>query len=272
MSTCPWEAFKLGLSPTVPVVDAPEGNPCSYLKIETGEDDASAIVRQRGIRARIQNGHWLIVEFDARVSGTNPNAAAVVKFNITGADEFTGEIPNSGDWVHYILAVEVTDLAPNEEQFVDIEFAVFCENKTLDIDNVECRRSAFSCDPDPCSDLDVPLLPCEEATASVLLERIDDLCCLGDINQDGVVGIIDLLLLIAAWTGPVETCCCPEDLNGDGHVDTLDQLILQANWGPCGGPPQQVPIEIQKCLDRNLPDDPKDAARCIAKLTPEPTT
>lgn len=49
----------------------------------------------------------------------------------------------------------------------------------------------------------------------------------GDINLDGVVDVLDLLLLLAAW-GPCPQC--PEDLNGDGLVDVQDLLILLANW------------------------------------------
>ncbi len=101
--------------------------------------------------------------------------------------------------------------------------------------------------------------------------RLDDPCCPADLNGDGTVGIIDVLLLLAAWTGPNETCCCPEDLNGDEHVVITDLLILLAAWGPCPEPGQQVPIEVQKCLDKYLPEDPRGAARCVAKLTTETT-
>jgi hypothetical protein len=49
----------------------------------------------------------------------------------------------------------------------------------------------------------------------------------GDLNQDGVVDVQDLLLLFQAW-GPCEDC--PADLNGDGWVDATDLLILLSNW------------------------------------------
>ena len=50
---------------------------------------------------------------------------------------------------------------------------------------------------------------------------------LGDLNDDGIVNVIDLLQLLAAW-GPCPAC--PEDLNTDGEVSILDLLILLANW------------------------------------------
>jgi hypothetical protein len=50
----------------------------------------------------------------------------------------------------------------------------------------------------------------------------------GDINDDGGVDVLDLLMLLDAWGN-----CpgCPEDLNDDGTVSILDLLILLDNWG-----------------------------------------
>ncbi|MCZ6445696.1 MAG: FG-GAP-like repeat-containing protein [Planctomycetota bacterium] len=54
--------------------------------------------------------------------------------------------------------------------------------------------------------------------------------CPADLDGDGVVGILDLLSLLAAWgTDPGG----PPDLDGDGTVGILDLLALVANWGPC---------------------------------------
>ena len=52
----------------------------------------------------------------------------------------------------------------------------------------------------------------------------------GDIDEDGVVGITDLLALLAAW-GPCGDCDnCPADLNGGCSVSVTDLLLLLANW------------------------------------------
>ncbi len=48
---------------------------------------------------------------------------------------------------------------------------------------------------------------------------------LGDLNHDGVVGIVDLLILLAAWGGPEHG-----DLDADCTVGINDLLILLANW------------------------------------------
>ena len=61
----------------------------------------------------------------------------------------------------------------------------------------------------------------------------DDAPLLGDIDGDGIVGIADFLMLLAAW-GPCPDPCppsCPADLDGDCTVGINDFLILLANWG-----------------------------------------
>ncbi|MCZ6493755.1 MAG: choice-of-anchor B family protein [Planctomycetota bacterium] len=56
-------------------------------------------------------------------------------------------------------------------------------------------------------------------------------CSLGDLDGDGTVGIIDLLILLSEW-GPCPDPPdeCPADLDGDGAVGILDLLTLLANW------------------------------------------
>jgi hypothetical protein len=51
-----------------------------------------------------------------------------------------------------------------------------------------------------------------------------------DINGDGVVDVLDLLILLDAW-GACKSCDCPADLNGDCAIDVLDLLFLLDNWG-----------------------------------------
>ena len=49
----------------------------------------------------------------------------------------------------------------------------------------------------------------------------------GDVDGDGVVGVNDLLAIIAAW-GPCSGCS--EDITGDGVVDVNDLLAGLAAW------------------------------------------
>ncbi|MHC4275124.1 MAG: DUF3466 family protein, partial [Planctomycetota bacterium] len=55
----------------------------------------------------------------------------------------------------------------------------------------------------------------------------------GDINGDGMVGILDFLLMLGAWGRCPGPCppTCPADLDGDCLVNINDFLILLANWG-----------------------------------------
>ena len=49
----------------------------------------------------------------------------------------------------------------------------------------------------------------------------------GDANGDGMVGILDILIVIADW-GPCDGCA--GDQNGDGQASILDILLMIANW------------------------------------------
>jgi hypothetical protein len=50
----------------------------------------------------------------------------------------------------------------------------------------------------------------------------------GDLNGDGVINVLDILVVVADW-GPC-TGTCESDLNDDGFVNVLDLLIVIANW------------------------------------------
>ena len=52
----------------------------------------------------------------------------------------------------------------------------------------------------------------------------------GDIDGNGVVGVSDLLILLAQW-GECSSENCPADIDGDGSVNVQDLLVLLANWG-----------------------------------------
>ena len=53
----------------------------------------------------------------------------------------------------------------------------------------------------------------------------------GDINNDGVVNILDLLEVVANWgaSGPPRTI--PADVDGSGVVDIGDLLFVVSHWG-----------------------------------------
>jgi hypothetical protein len=54
-----------------------------------------------------------------------------------------------------------------------------------------------------------------------------------DINGDGVVDVVDFLILLASWGPcPEPPDSCAADCNGDGEVNVIDFLAVLANWGP----------------------------------------
>ena len=84
----------------------------------------------------------------------------------------------------------------------------------------------------------IPLLMPDLVIAHLLTPRLDTLlnetpypggACPGDTNGDLVVGILDLLGLLAAWgsNDPIF------DLDGDGTVGITDFLAILAAWGDC---------------------------------------
>ena len=59
--------------------------------------------------------------------------------------------------------------------------------------------------------------------------------CCGDVDHDGVTGIVDLLESLADWGRcPPEPEPCPADFDDDDIVGISDFELLLANWrGPC---------------------------------------
>jgi hypothetical protein len=57
--------------------------------------------------------------------------------------------------------------------------------------------------------------------------------CPGDTNGDGVVDVIDIVMVILDWGSPDGK----GDVNGDGISNVQDLVIVILNWGPCPEPP-----------------------------------
>jgi hypothetical protein len=56
--------------------------------------------------------------------------------------------------------------------------------------------------------------------------------CTGDITDDNIVNVGDLLEVVI-WWGECPAGACPADVNGDGVVDVLDIIAIIVNWGLC---------------------------------------
>jgi len=57
--------------------------------------------------------------------------------------------------------------------------------------------------------------------------------CPWDFDDNAVVGVSDLLALLASWGPCPPKGNCPADFDGNGNVGVKDLLILLGNWGPC---------------------------------------
>ncbi len=53
----------------------------------------------------------------------------------------------------------------------------------------------------------------------------------GDLDEDCVVGVKDLLILLGAWGPCPKKGDCPADFDNSGDVGVKDLLILLGNWG-----------------------------------------
>ena len=58
--------------------------------------------------------------------------------------------------------------------------------------------------------------------------EVSSAICSADLNMDGVVDLLDLIMLIAQWGTSGSA-----DLNNDGVVDILDLMTMTSLWGPC---------------------------------------
>jgi hypothetical protein len=54
--------------------------------------------------------------------------------------------------------------------------------------------------------------------------------CPSDLDGNGLVDIVDALLLLALWGSDPGG---PPDFDGSGVVDIVDFLVLLEAWGPC---------------------------------------
>ncbi len=61
----------------------------------------------------------------------------------------------------------------------------------------------------------------------------DASACSGDLDDDGDVGVKDLLFLLGTWGPCQKKGDCPADFDDSGDVGVKDLLILLGNWGPC---------------------------------------
>ncbi len=98
--------------------------------------------------------------------------------------------------------------------------------------------------------------------------------CLGDLNEDGVVNVFDLLSLLENWGSCVNIegkfGFCPGDLNEDGVVNVFDLLILLENWGDCPDETGCGDADAGDCCESNGTPFCNDAACCELVCADDP--
>jgi hypothetical protein len=96
--------------------------------------------------------------------------------------------------------------------------------------------------------------------------------CFGDVNNDGVVDVEDVMLVAANWGCEEEDDCYDDDydLNDSGEIDVGDIIAVVANWGGCEVEEEDTTVlqpagvsegatSIVKVEPREISVDPQDS-------------
>jgi hypothetical protein len=95
---------------------------------------------------------------------------------------------------------------------------------TTDLDGT----SRYIDDPDT-PDTGVPLEGFAMVDMGAYEYEFVELVCTGDIDDSGIVDVVDLVLVILKWGSDDPVA----DINADGIVDVQDLVEVILNWGPC---------------------------------------
>jgi hypothetical protein len=230
-----------GLLPTVFVAD---GNPCSYLRIGTiDEDDPDSFVasaRQSEFTVPADEGDYIVIEFDLRGFGSFDEDTAEVTLSVTsgGSVNWTPQF-SGGGWHHFKMSALSLDEDPEVEIAFDVCDPDNANNLRMDIDNVEAYASSTNPCPTPedCDMVQSSNSQFCQIDVETPLGRdgigLPDCPCVGDLDEDADVDIVDFLELLYEWTSAAGCYLADLDCDQGQDVDANDELILLAHWGPC---------------------------------------
>jgi hypothetical protein len=194
-----------------------------------GQDNVIAFVTQQGApggdagASDVDGGPSYLVSPTIDLAGTD----GVISFSRwffcddeggTGADVMTVEVSNNGGatWV------TVTSLTTSGtgSAWEDVGFTV--SNWVAPTATVNVRFSTTDNPNNSVTEAGVDNLQVEQTVCGEP--------CPEDIDGDAIIGLGDLLLVLAAWGPCVD---CPEDISGDGIVDFEELLAILSEWGDC---------------------------------------
>ncbi len=92
-------------------------------------------------------------------------------------------------------------------------------------DATDCNYNQI---PDSC---DITSMFSEDNNGDNIPDECQQTTCLGDLDGDGQIGIIEFLAVLGNW-GPVPPGH-PLDIDGDNEIGITEFLYVLGNWGPC---------------------------------------
>ncbi len=163
------------------------------------------------------------------VSGTNPESITSIDLDGDGDLDLVVVLTDISSVKLARAYRNDTELGTGEAIFTDVgyeqgagELPLFARSADVDGDGADDLWLATATPPS--------FSGVEVGSTLTSLNNIDlGIPCPGDINDDGEVGIDDLLALIGAW----DTNDPDADLNNDGIVDIEDLLLLISSFGAC---------------------------------------
>jgi hypothetical protein len=90
----------------------------------------------------------------------------------------------------------------------------------FELDGADCNRNGI------CDTEDINAASSSDANGNEIPDECDV-----DYDGDGLVGIVDVLWLLAAWGGCEECTDCPLDFDGDCEVGYTEFLVVLGHWG-----------------------------------------
>jgi hypothetical protein len=169
------------------------------------------------------------LEFDSfmTIGLSDQNGNALSDIGIDWTDFESGGAVNSTDGSWYVTPADAQgDSDSFQDQFCEDNNGVRIARLTVrGLDSIVFFEALFQG-----KDVDGVTWQDSELMAIAYDDCDPPTSCVGDINLDGTVDVLDLLQVIGNW-GPCTSC--PADIDGNAVVDVIDLLEVIANWGPC---------------------------------------